>query len=73
MTPLFPLTDRMTIPDNLLDILVCPRCRGELEYRPAESSLVCATCRLRFPVRDGIPIMLIDQATPLDPTDNRGN
>jgi uncharacterized protein YbaR (Trm112 family) len=52
---------------QLLAILVCPRCHGELEYREAESSLVCPACRLRYPVRDDIPIMLVDEATPLDP------
>ena len=40
---------------------------GELEYREAESSLVCPACRLRYPVRDDIPIMLLDEATPLEP------
>jgi len=55
----------MKVSPELLAILVCPKCKGELEYREAESSLVCPTCRLRYPIRDGIPIMLIDEATPL--------
>jgi uncharacterized protein YbaR (Trm112 family) len=55
----------MTISEQLLAILVCPRCKGELEHRPQESSLVCHHCRLRYPIRDDIPIMLIDEATPL--------
>lgn len=55
----------MTVPPQLLAILVCPKCKGELEYREAESSLVCHTCRLKYAIRDGIPIMLIDEATPL--------
>lgn len=55
----------MTVSPQLLAILVCPKCKGELENRPAESSLVCHACKLRYPVRDGIPIMLIDEAKPL--------
>ena len=55
----------MTLQPQLLEILVCPRCRGSLEYRERESSLVCGACRLRYPVRDDIPIMLVDEATPL--------
>lgn len=55
----------MTVPRQLLEILVCPKCRGELEYRESESELLCHQCRLKYPVRDGIPIMLIDEATPL--------
>ena len=55
----------MTLPQDLLAILVCPKCKGDLEYRQAESSLVCPKCRLRYAVREGIPIMLIDEATPL--------
>ena len=55
----------MSLPPQLLAILVCPRCHGELEYREAEASLVCPACRLRYPVRDGIPIMLVDEASPL--------
>ena len=55
----------MTLPKELLDILVCPKCRGALEYRLQDSALVCKQCRLRYAVRDGIPIMLIDEATPI--------
>jgi uncharacterized protein YbaR (Trm112 family) len=55
----------MTLSAQLLAILVCPKCKGTLENREAESSLVCPHCRLRYAVRDDIPIMLIDEATPL--------
>lgn len=55
----------MSIDPQLLEILVCPRCKGVLEYREAESSLVCHACGLSYPVRDDIPIMLIDEAVPL--------
>jgi uncharacterized protein YbaR (Trm112 family) len=53
------------VPKQLLDILVCPKCRGELEYREKESALLCHACKLRYAIRDGIPIMLIDEATPI--------
>jgi uncharacterized protein YbaR (Trm112 family) len=56
----------MTVPKDLLEILVCPKCKGELEYRTAPiEELVCHACRHRFAVDDGIPIMLIDEAKPL--------
>lgn len=55
----------MSVDAQLLEILVCPRCKGDLEYREAESSLICHVCSLRYPVRDDIPIMLIDEASPL--------
>lgn len=53
----------MSLPPDLLDILVCPQCKGPLEYRhdPAES-LACHACRLVYAVEDDIPIMLIDEA-----------
>ena len=54
----------MTLAPELLEILVCPKCKGDLEYRPEESRLLCKHCRLSYAVRDGIPIMLIDEATP---------
>jgi uncharacterized protein YbaR (Trm112 family) len=55
----------MTLPPQLLALLVCPKCKGPLEYRETEASLVCPACRLRYPIRDDIPIMLIDEATPV--------
>ena len=55
----------MSIAPQLLAILVCPKCRGDLTYREPEQALDCPRCRLRYPVRDDIPIMLIDEATPL--------
>ena len=55
----------MTVSPQLLAILVCPKCKGELEYKEADSELVCHKCRLKYAIRDGIPIMLIDEATPL--------
>ena len=55
----------MTVSPQLLAILVCPKCKGELEHREAQSELVCHHCRLRYEIRDGIPIMLIDEAKPI--------
>ncbi len=55
----------MSLPAELLEILVCPKCHGELEYRHEPESLVCNACRLVYPVEEGIPIMLIDEARPL--------
>ncbi len=55
----------MTVAQDLLDILVCPKCKGQLEHRTEpKEELVCNTCRLIFSVDDDIPIMLIDEATP---------
>jgi uncharacterized protein YbaR (Trm112 family) len=48
--------------ERLLEVLVCPKCRGELEYRQEEQSLLCHACRLRYNITDGIPVMLIDEA-----------
>ena len=50
--------------EKLLEILVCPKCKGELEYREDENALLCHQCRLRYTVEDGIPVMLIDEAKP---------
>jgi hypothetical protein len=47
---------------ELLAMLVCPKCKGELEYRQAPEQLVCHACRLLYAVEDDIPIMLIDEA-----------
>lgn len=55
--------------ERLLEILVCPKCRGELEYRSEGPELVCHACKLRYEVREGIPVMLIDEAKPLESED----
>lgn len=47
---------------RLLDILVCPICKANLEYRKADAELVCKPCKLAFPVRDDIPVMLEGEA-----------
>ena len=51
---------------RLLDILVCPVCKANLEYRKTQSELVCKPCKLAFPVRDDIPVMLQDEARQLN-------
>lgn len=56
----------MTLSRELLDILACPRCKGTLLYREEQDRLICETCRLAYPVRDDIPVMLIDEAEPLE-------
>lgn len=50
---------------KLLDILVCPLCKGPLVYRKAQCELVCRACRLAYPIRDDIPVMLEDEARKL--------
>jgi uncharacterized protein len=55
----------MTLDPRLLEILVCPRCKGDLRHDLQPPSLVCERCRLRYEIRDDIPIMLIDEAVPL--------
>ena len=55
----------MTLAPQLLSILVCPRCKGALEYREADAALDCHACKLRYLVRDDIPVMLVDEARPL--------
>ena len=50
---------------RLLDILVCPVCKGNLEYQKTKQELVCKPCKLAYPIRDGIPVMLEQEARPL--------
>lgn len=52
---------------RLLDILVCPLCKGPLLYKKSESELICKADRLAFPIKDGIPVMLEDEARRLPP------
>lgn len=54
---------------KLLEILVCPLCKGPLIYKKAEAELICKADRLAYPIRDGIPVMLEDEARKLDPAE----
>lgn len=54
---------------KLLEILVCPLCKGPLVYRKPERELICRPCRLGYPVRDGIPVMLEEEARKLPATE----
>jgi uncharacterized protein len=54
---------------RLLDILACPVCKGPLQFEKAKQLLICRADRLAFPIRDGIPIMLEDEAKQLSSDD----
>ncbi len=56
----------MTISPELLEILACPKCQGDIYLNDTKDGLVCEACRLLYEVRDDIPIMLIDEAKPLN-------
>ena len=55
----------MALSEDLLSILVCPQCRGDLDYDRTASHLDCPACKLRYKVVDDIPVMLVDQAEKL--------
>lgn len=55
---------------RLLEILVCPVCKGPLDYRKPAMELVCKACKLGYPVKDDIPVMLEDEARKLGPDEN---
>jgi uncharacterized protein YbaR (Trm112 family) len=57
----------MVIQKDLLDILACPKCKGELELTDKEDGLNCLACKLCYPIRDEIPVMLIDEAKHIEP------
>lgn len=50
------------IEQKLLDILACPQCKGAIRQEEKADLLICDQCRLKFPIRDGIPVMLVDEA-----------
>ncbi|MCW5201215.1 Trm112 family protein [Desulfobulbus sp. F4] len=55
------------ISQKLLDIIACPECKGPVQLTEAQDSLACLACKLAYEIRDGIPIMLIEEAKPLLP------
>jgi len=50
----------------LMEILACPQCKGDVHYNDKKTGLVCDACALSYPIRDDIPVMLIDEADKLD-------
>ncbi len=54
------------ISQELLDILACPKCKGEVKLTEKKDGLVCESCKLLYEIREDIPIMLIDEAKKLD-------
>lgn len=55
----------MAVKKELLDILACPKCKGDLRLNKAENGLICDACRLLYHIKDDIPVMLIDEAEAL--------
>jgi uncharacterized protein len=53
----------VALDDRLLEILVCPACHGAVEHKERRNAIVCTACGRRYPVRDGIPVMLVEEAT----------
>jgi uncharacterized protein YbaR (Trm112 family) len=56
----------MPISQELLDILACPKCKGDIHLNETKDGLICDKCRLLYEIRDDIPIMLIDEAKPIE-------
>lgn len=51
---------------DLLDILVCPQCKGGIELSETHQGILCRQCKLIYPIKEDIPIMLVDEATSLE-------
>ena len=56
----------MAVSKELLDILACHKCKGDIQLNDTEDGLICENCKLLYEIRDDIPIMLIDEAKPID-------
>lgn len=55
----------MAVDKELLDILACPRCKGAVKLSKAKDGLICDRCGIMYPIKDDIPVMLIDEAIPV--------
>jgi hypothetical protein len=55
----------MAISQELLEILACPKCKGDIYLNETKDGLICEACRLIYEIKDDIPIMLIEEAKPL--------
>jgi hypothetical protein len=56
----------MSLSKELLEILVCPKCKEQVSLTEKEDGLVCRACKLIYPIKDDIPVMLVDEAQPLE-------
>jgi hypothetical protein len=56
----------MTINNELLDILACPKCKGDIRLNESEDGIICDSCRLLYQIKDGIPVMLIEEAQKIE-------
>jgi len=56
----------MAINQELLDILACPKCKGEIYLNDTEDGLICNSCKLLYEIHEDIPIMLIDEARKIE-------
>ena len=56
----------MGVSKELLEILACPKCKGDIHLNDSSDGLICEKCRLLYEIRDDIPVMLIEEARPLD-------
>lgn len=56
----------MAVSQELLDILVCPKCKGQIHLNEAQDGLICDHCKLLYEIRDDIPVMLIDEAKSIE-------
>jgi uncharacterized protein len=56
----------MGISKELLEILACPKCKGDVHLNSTEDGLICDRCRLLYEIREDIPVMLIDEAKPIE-------
>ena len=57
-----PQEARMPVSERLLEILACPICKVKVEMKPDGSGLKCPQCKRAYPIRDDIPVMLVDEA-----------
>jgi hypothetical protein len=62
----------MAVNSELVEILACPQCKGKLILTEAEDGLICEKCKVIYPIRDEIPIMLIEEAVPKDKWGKKG-
>uniref|UniRef100_A0A7V3ZZ61 UPF0434 protein ENU66_08435 n=1 Tax=candidate division WOR-3 bacterium TaxID=2052148 RepID=A0A7V3ZZ61_UNCW3 len=56
----------MPIPERLLEFICCPKCKGDLIYDREHDFLICPNCKLKYPIIDDIPVLIIEEGKPID-------